>query len=102
MRDTICAAIQNHELLEFEYDGLHRVVQPYCHGTTANGEALRAVQVAGQSRSRRMGSGKLWMLEKMLDVRRSAQRFVPDDPDYNPNDSAMKSIHCNVQRRHPA
>ncbi len=37
LRDAICAAIRNCELLEFDYDGLRRVVAPYCHGFTQQG-----------------------------------------------------------------
>ena len=98
VRDIICAAIRNRELLEFDYDGLHRVVAPYCHGFTSKNEVLRAVQVQGESHSRGMGFGKLWKLEKMLDVRRAGDPFVPDDPHYNPNDTAMTRIHCRVRR----
>lgn len=98
MRDVICAAIRNCELLEFDYDGLRRVVAPYCHGFTSKGEVLRAIQVRGESRSHGMGFGKLWMVDKMLDVRRTAEPFAPDDPHYNPNDSAMTRIHCSVRR----
>jgi hypothetical protein len=98
LRDVICAAIQNCELLEFDYDGLRRVVAPYCHGFTSKSEVLRAVQVRGESRSRGMGFGKLWTLGKMLHVRRTGESFVPDDPQYNPNDSAMARVHCRVRR----
>lgn len=98
MSDVICAAISNCELLEFDYDGRHRVVAPYCHGFTARGEVLRAIQVGGDSRSGGMRFGKLWSVDKMRNIRRSARTFAPDDPDYNPNDSAMKTIHCNVRR----
>ena len=98
MRDVICAAIRECVLLEFDYDGLHRVVAPYCHGLTKNGEALRAIQVSGDSRSHGLGFGKLWTVQKMLNVRQTATSFVPDDPHYNPSDSAMTTIHCNVRR----
>jgi hypothetical protein len=98
LRDLICAAIRNCELLEFDYDGLHRVVAPYCHGFTSQSEVLRAVQVGGESRSRGMGFGKLWKVEKMLGVRRVGSSFIADDPDYNPNDTAMTRIHCSVRR----
>lgn len=98
MHDVICAAIRNCELLEFDYDGLHRVVAPYCHGFTGKGEVLRAIQVGGESRSPGIASGKLWTLDKMLDVRRTGAPFTPDDPHYNPNDSAMATIHCRVRR----
>lgn len=100
MHDVICAAIRNCELLEFEYDGFHRVVAPYCHGLTAKGEVLRAIQIGGESRSGGMRSGKLWSIDKMRDVRRrTGETFVPSDPHYNPRDTAMKVIHCNVPLR---
>ena len=99
MRHLICSAIQNCELLEFVYDDLPRIVAPYCHGVTGKGEALRAIQVGGSSRSGGMGFGKLWLVDKMLDVRRTGTLFIPDDPQYNPSDSAMTSVHCRVPRR---
>src|SRR5215471_3174159 len=84
----ICSAIRNRVLLEFEYGGLRRVVAPYCHGVTRNGEALRALQVGGESRSRGFGFGKLWMVSRMSSLRATGRTFQPDDPNYNPNDSA--------------
>jgi hypothetical protein len=98
VQDLICAAIRDCVLLEFDYDGLHRVVAPYCHGSTAKGEALRAIQVAGKSRSHGLGFGKLWAVGKMLNVRRTEVSFIPDDPHYNPSDRAMVTIHCHVPR----
>lgn len=96
--DIICAALRNRQLLEFEYEGLRRVVAPYCHGFTSKNEVLRAVQVQGESRSRGIGSGKLWTVSKMLDLRATGATFEPDDPHYNPDDSAMVTIHCRVRR----
>lgn len=98
MRDIICAAIRDRVLLELDYDGRHRVIVPYCHGMTKHGEVLRAVQVGGDSRSGALGFGKLWTVEKMLNVRRTEVAFLPNDPHYNPQDSAMTTIHCCVQR----
>ncbi|HEX3773213.1 MAG TPA: hypothetical protein VHV51_02055 [Polyangiaceae bacterium] len=93
---AICAAIRARVLLEFEYEGLRRVVAPYCHGETRSGEALRAIQVAGESRSRGFGFGKLWIVERMRGLQATSQSFAPDDPSYNPNDNAMISIHCRI------
>lgn len=97
MDELLCAAIRNLELIEFEYEGLLRVVEPYCHGFTRNGEVLRAIQVGGESRSRGMGFGKLWTVDKPRHVRATGKHFVPNDPNYNPNDSAMTNIHCAVR-----
>jgi hypothetical protein len=89
----ICEAIGDRRLLEFDYDGLHRVVQPYCHGFTRKGaETLRAVQVGSGGRR----FGKLWTVAKMQNLRVAAETFDADDPDYNPNDTALVEIHCSV------
>jgi hypothetical protein len=93
----ICDAISRRSLLEFDYDGLHRIVQPYCHGTTGTGrESLRAIQIGGESRGSLIASGKLWTVAKMVEVKVSHQTFVPNDPHYNPNDTAMVSTHCRI------
>lgn len=89
----ICDAIARRCLLAFEYNGVPRVVQPYCHGFTRTGaETMRAIEVRGRGGA----FGKLWTVAKMQNVRLRAERFTPDDPDYNPNDSALTQIHCRV------
>ena len=99
LASPICDAIRRGRLLELEYEGLRRVVAPYCHGRSRAGrEVLRAVQVAGASRSGKLGMGKLWLVDKMAGVRVSEQPFAPTDPDYNPDDSAMAEIHCRIER----
>jgi hypothetical protein len=96
---TICQAIRERRLLEFEYEGRHRIVAPYCHGRSRTGqESLRAVQIAGETRSGGFGYGKLWSVAKMSRVSPSMTPFVADDPDYNPDDTAMVEIHCRVER----
>jgi hypothetical protein len=95
MSSLICEAIRTQRLLEFDYHGKHRVVAPYCHGTSSRGkETLRAIQVAGSSGG--LGFGKLWLVEEMSGVRLTETPFTPDDPNYNPDDSAMQRIHCRV------
>jgi hypothetical protein len=90
----ICEAITKRCRLEFEYDGLVRVVEPYCHGVTTRGlESLRAVQVGGAAG--RLGFGKLWTVDKIKNIRLGAP-FRPRDPNYNPDDSAMSRIHCRI------
>jgi hypothetical protein len=93
----LCEAIGTRRLLAFTYEGHARVVAPYCHGfTRAGDEVLRAVQLRGSSRSGNFGSGKLWTISKMRLVRTLDEGFAPDDPDYEPNDSAMARIHCRI------
>lgn len=91
---TICEAIAGLRLLTFEYNGVARIVQPYCHGFTRTGaETLRAVEVGGRGGA----FGKLWTVAKMQNLRATAEHFTPDDPDYNPDDRAMVEIHCRAK-----
>jgi hypothetical protein len=90
----ICNAIARRCLIAFDYNGVGRTVQPYCHGFTRTGaETLRAVEVGGRGGA----FGKLWTVTKMQNLRLTAEHFTPDDPDYNPDDSAMAEIHCRVK-----
>ncbi len=94
---TICDAIRARRILEFDYDGHHRVVHPYCYGFTRKGaETLRAVQVNADSRSGGRRFGKLWTVAKMQNLRVNGETFAADDPDYNPDDTALIEIHCRV------
>ena len=98
-RPEICAAIEGLRLLEFRYKGKPRTVEPYCHGWNAHGEErLRARQVGGETSSG-YRFGKFWATTDMVDVRETDRPFVPDDPAYNPDDSAMAEIHCRVTAR---
>lgn len=101
MTDTtiICDAIRKRLLLEFRYGGLPRVVEPYALGVSKRGvEVLRAVQVGGSSNSGGFGFGKLWTVEEISALRVMTETFPGDDPNYDPNDSAMQSIHCRIER----
>jgi hypothetical protein len=93
----ICEAIRRRALLEFHYQERLRVVAPYCLGVSTRGvEVLRAIQVRGSSASGGLGFGKLWDVAKMVNPRMLDETFVPDDPNYNPNDSGMRQIYCRI------
>jgi hypothetical protein len=94
----ICQAIKYLRILEFDYGNGRRVVHPYCHGVTTTGhETLRAVQIDGRTRPGGLGFGKLWTVAKMSNLIVTERTFVPSDPNYNPDDSAMVTIHCRVE-----
>ena len=95
--NAVCEAIATHKLIEFDYRGLYRIVAPYCHGTsTTFAEVVRGIQVGGDSRSGGFGFGKLWLVDAMHSLRITNADFDPIDPHYNPNDSALRAIHCQV------
>ncbi len=93
----ICEAIRTRSFLTFRYRALARVVAPYCHGLGTRGiEVLRAIQFAGSTRTGGLGFGKLWLVPEMSNIAILNQPFLANDPHYNPNDSAMKYVHCHV------
>ncbi|HEY0683791.1 MAG TPA: hypothetical protein VGD45_15770 [Steroidobacter sp.] len=96
---AIVEAIRKRALLQFNYKGHIRIVAPYCFGVSTRGEdVLRAVQVRGSSASNGMGFGKLWTVTDIAEPRVLDEGFTPDDPHYNPDDSAMTHIYCRVER----
>ena len=96
--NVLCEAIRGRRLLGFQYHGRARVVAPYCYGVSRRGaEVLRAIQVRGDSASGGMGFGKLWMVSEMLGLTLLEESFTPNDPNYNPQDSAMSRIYCSIQ-----
>lgn len=96
-RDVIVEALSKRALLKFRYKEHLRIVAPYCFGMSTRGQdVLRAVQVGGSSPSDGMGFGKLWALSEMADLHALDETFEPDDPHYNPNDSAMKQIYARI------
>ena len=96
-KNIFCDAIERRVLLEFQYKGHLRVVQPYCYGvSTRDNNVLRAVQVRGSSASNQLGIGKLWSTDEILAPRILDETFTPSDPNYNPKDTAMKRIYCRI------
>ena len=65
-------------------------------GTLANRHGQRERYAAWLGRSGHFASGKLWTVSKMRLVRTLDEGFVADDPEYEPNDSAIARMHCRV------
>jgi hypothetical protein len=94
MNKAICSAIDKKAVIAFEYNGSLRIVEPQCHGISSAGhEVLRAVEINGDSRSTKIG-GKLFTVSKMSALRETGRNFLNPAPNHNPNDKAMKLVHC--------
>lgn len=95
MKKEIINAIENQNLLEFEYEGYSRIVEPHCYGLTTKGnEAIRAYQVDGYSSSGRMG----W---KLYDLSKADNFEILDDifetrGDYKQGDKGMSEIFVEI------
>ncbi len=86
-------AIQSQSLIEFEYDGGLRIVEPYCHGISLKGNhVLRAYQVDGYSSTGKMG-WKLYDISKVISILVRENNFSVVRSDYNKGDKGMMSIY---------
>jgi hypothetical protein len=92
---VVCNAIASRRLLEFDYDGHHRLVEPHCHGRGAtNKEFFRAFQIGGTSASGPLG-WKLFDMDHVFNVRLCDERFEPRS-DFRADDTSMHPVHCRV------
>ena len=95
MNNQIIDAIENQNVIEFNYDGELRVVEPHCYGkTTAGNEGLRAFQIDGFSSSGKMG-WKMYDLRKADDIEVSNDTFNTRS-DYKSGDKGMSEIYTEV------
>ncbi len=96
MNKSICNAIRNRNLIEFNYDGEIRIVEPHCYGeTTAGNEGLRAFQVDGFSSKGKMG-WKMYNMSKAEDLNVLDETFDSPRPGYREGDRGMNEIFCEI------
>jgi predicted DNA-binding transcriptional regulator YafY len=97
MRNAIIDAVENRKLLEFEYDGLHRVVEPHTVGISKTGkESLSAFQTSGESAR---GSVPCWgqfSLSKIENLNVLDDNFIGTQPGYSKGDSRMSRIYAEL------
>lgn len=95
MNQTIIEAIEGQNLLQFDYEGEQRTVEPHCYGLTTKGnEAIRAYQVDGYSSSGKMG-WKLYDLSKADSISIIEETFETRS-DYKQGDKGMSKIFCEI------
>lgn len=93
---SICTAINGRLLLELQYSGYSRLVEPYVLGRDSKGQLLlRCYQVSGGSVS---GESEGWKLLKASEAHRvhSSDRGFAPRAAYHADDSAMQSVVCRV------
>ena len=98
MEYQIIKAINSHLKLTFDYNGGHRLVEPYCFGvSTADNLVLRAYQIDGYSKSGKSSGWKMFCIDKIDGLRLKQEQFHRIRPDYNPDDPAMIEIIAAVE-----
>lgn len=96
MNEIIITAIENKNLLSFNYDGEERIVEPHCYGeTTAGNEGLRAYQVDGFSSSGKMG-WKMYDMSKADNITVLSETFDSPRAGYKKGDKGMDDIYAEL------
>jgi predicted DNA-binding transcriptional regulator YafY len=94
---AICKAIKNKAVIQFNYEGKLRIVEPQCHGISTTGkEVMRGFQTGGDSRSRRSIAEKLFEVARISELKETGDTFSQPGLHYNPNDQAMIYVHCHL------
>lgn len=94
MHDELINAISNRQLIEFEYDGYHRVVVCTAigrHKTTGN-EVVRGYQVGGFSKTRPIPYWHLFKVDKISKCKTLNESFEHNPPGYKKGDSNIWPI----------
>jgi hypothetical protein len=97
LNPTICKAIKNKAVIQFEYHGKVRTVEPQSHGiSSAQNEIIRGVQTHPRDSRGKSIEGKLYDVSKMSELKETGQNFSEPGPHFNPNDKGMIYVHCHL------
>jgi predicted DNA-binding transcriptional regulator YafY len=97
MNTKLITAIENMNLLEFNYKGHKRIVEPHAYGiTTKSNEILRAYQTDGTSDSGKVPDWRLFSVNKIEGLRILDETFTKPRYGYKVGDSAMAEIYCEL------
>lgn len=96
MNTTLCEAINQGELIEFEYEGLVRIVEPYIYGSNENGEPLlKGFQTGGfNKKNDNSYTWDVYQVEKMGSVQFVGKGFSHERAGYEKNDPLFTTIYC--------
>ena len=100
---VICEAIRKKAVIQFDYHGITRAVEPQSHGiSTAGNEVIRGIQINPRSTSGKPIEGRLYMVSEMSDLKQTNETFLTPGPHFNPNDKGMSYVHCSLAQVHKA
>ena len=92
MKGLIVKAIRDKRRLRFVYNGKLRLAEPQCYGIGTRGtELLRVHQIYGGTERE-----PLFDVSMMTGLVALDERFTKPGPNYKKNDSAMKTVYCQL------
>ncbi len=98
MSFDFASAVSRRAVIEFEYDGERRTVEPYVYGlSTAGHYVLRGYQVRGGSLSGEATNWRLFLTSKIYGARETGAYFAAARPGYNPDDPGFIEVRGRVR-----
>jgi hypothetical protein len=74
--NIITNAIKEKRIIEFDYDGYHRIAEPHVYGAVDGKHELLIYQIAGRSSSGRLPDWRRMKLKKIINLILTGQYFV--------------------------
>jgi hypothetical protein len=97
MNQIIIDAIQNKSVLQFNYQGHNRIVEPHAYGiSTAGNEVLRCYQTHGTSQSGPVPCWRLIKESEIIGLSSTGESFVETRVGYSRNDKNMSRIYAQL------
>jgi hypothetical protein len=97
LNTTICDAIRDGEIIEFNYEGAIRIVEPFIYGADENGVTLlKGYQIGGFNRvNDNSYTWDTYNVEQMSTIKFIGKKFKDKRAGYDPHDPVFKNIYCN-------
>ncbi|HJT85973.1 MAG TPA: hypothetical protein VJ697_15945 [Nitrososphaeraceae archaeon] len=73
--NIITNAIKEKRIIEFDYDGYHRIAEPHVYGTVGGKHELLIYQIVGRSSSGRLPDWRRMKLKKITNLMFTGQYF---------------------------
>jgi hypothetical protein len=96
LNTAICDAIRDGEIIEFEYQGMVKIVEPFRYGVGFDGqEVLRGYVIGGFSDVLNQEySWKLFEVSHMGTIQFIGKKFTSIRDGYDKEDKDIKTIYC--------
>lgn len=95
IKDVICEAIASKRLLQFNYHGHNRVVEPHLLGQDRSGnDVLCAYFIGGFTQSSLSRRWRRYFVKEIHDLTELAERFDGPREGYDSGDPSFHRIHC--------
>lgn len=97
MQTQLLKAIATRHLVQLDYNGSTRIVEPHIYGIDTRGhETLSAYQVAGGSLSGEGTGWKTFEIARAEDIRLLASHFTKPRREYNPGDAKFRTVYTKL------